>query len=105
MDEKGHARGGVIGRSTKGVFRTGSRVNRIACGDRKWVTWIEFIGARGVIGPHFIIHDGSAPSKNIAAAMNRLFKGEIGLWKQGVSLNRWSDNNHGLTWLVNVFKP
>src|ERR1700677_5037958 len=71
MDEEGHARGGVIGRATEGVYRTGSRVNRIACGDRKWVTWIEVIGARGGVGPPFIIHNGSAPLKNIAVAMDR----------------------------------
>ena len=105
MDEKGHARGGVIGRATKGVYRTRSRVNRITCGDRKWVTQIKFIGTRGVIGPPFIIHDGSAPLKNIAAAMDRSFKEEIGLWKQGVSLNRQLDNNYGLTQLTNIFKP
>jgi DDE superfamily endonuclease len=29
----------------------------------------------------------------------------MGLWKEGVSLNGWLDNGHGLTWLTDVFKP
>ncbi|KAK5332296.1 hypothetical protein LTR43_012697, partial [Exophiala xenobiotica] len=57
MDEKGCMRGGSVGKATKAVYKAGTRATTIACADRKWVSFIEFVSATGIVGDPFVITD------------------------------------------------
>ena len=82
----------VIGTERAGRPRT------IQPGNRKWVTVIETIGARGFAIPPLVIFE--AIMHQTAWYENGLLPGD---WSIGISENGWTNNVIGLAWLKDVF--
>jgi hypothetical protein len=93
FDETGFQMGVI---STSKVITSSDRKGRLRTkqpGNRKWVTTIKAVNARGWVIPLFIIFDGKL---HLSTWYNT---GIPTTWRIAVSDNRWTNDKLGLEWI------
>jgi len=93
FDETGFQMGVI---STSKVITSSDRKGRLRTkqpGNRKWVTAIEVVNARGWAIPPFIIFDGKL---HLSTWYNT---GILQTWRIAVSDNGWTNDKLGLEWI------